>query len=237
MDIVIDSGNSVTKIGVFRDSEVSQVQEFSNVNKAINFVNELKPQNVILSSVKFKPGEFIRSLKIPGIFLVLNHNTPVPIKNSYDTPKTLGMDRLAAAVGAWSLFPNKNILIIDIGTCTTYDLIQDNGEFIGGSISPGIDIRFQSLHEYTANLPLVRNDWNYITPGQTTEDAIKSGVINGMIAECEGFIYQYQRIYSNLTIILTGGLYKLFESKIKGNIFAVPNLVITGLHRILLYNV
>jgi len=111
------------------------------------------------------------------------------------------------------------------------------GVFLGGSISPGVDIRFRSLHDYTANLPEIEQDWNYDTPGLTTEDAIKSGVINGVILEYEGFIHQYEKKYGDLIVILTGGYYKLFESKTKGNIFAVPNLVMKGLHRILRYNV
>lgn len=237
MDIVIDSGNSVTKIGIFNGSELSQVQEFSFIDEVIDFVNKVIPDNLILSTVKYKPDDFKNSLIVPGVFLVLNHKTPVPLKNSYKTPETLGTDRIASAVGALSLFPGKTALIIDIGTCITYDLVLDSGEYLGGSISPGIEMRFQSLHTYTANLPMVENDWKYETPGKTTRDAIKSGVINGVIAECEGFIQQYNNKYDNLTVILTGGQYKLFESNSKHNIFAVPNLVMTGLHRILQYNV
>ena len=237
MDIVVDSGNSVTKVGVFHESENIQVREFTDIIQAIEVVNELSPHNAILSTVSSTSIDYEGLIQINGLFVVLSHETPIPIKNDYGTPETLGMDRLAAAVGAWDLYPGKNILIIDAGTCITYDIINNDGVFLGGSISPGVNIRFRSLHDYTANLPEVKQNWDYNTPGSTTEEAIKSGVLNGAIAECDGFIRQYEKKYGDLIVILTGGYYKLFESKTKHNIFAVPNLVMKGLHRILRYNV
>lgn len=237
MDIVIDSGNYSTKIGFFAGDKLDKIKEIRSFDEIIDFVQSQKFNNAIISTVKYPSEDFSNQLKTSGNILILDHRTPLPIRNLYKTPETLGMDRLAAAVGGWHLFPDMNLLIIDAGTCTTFDFLNADGEYVGGSISPGIDLRLRSLHDYTENLPLVINDGNYDVPGQTTKDSVKSGSIGGAIAEAEGFISQYQREYNSLRVILTGGNYKLFESKIKGNIFTVRNLVMTGLHRILLYNV
>ena len=237
MDIVIDSGNTHTKIGIFHGNVLKQTTILKKFSEVVDFANKCHPDDVIVSTVKFKPDQFKNGLLNTGKLILLDHQTPIPIKNTYLTPETLGMDRLASVVGAWHLYPDRPSLVIDAGACTTFDVINDIGEYLGGSISPGIDIRLQSMYQFTENLPKVEKDGFFNTPGRTTEEAIKSGAIDGAISEAEGFIQRYHKIFNNMVVILTGGQYKLFESKIKGNIFAVPNLVMRGLYTILSYNV
>jgi type III pantothenate kinase len=162
--------------------------------------------------------------------------TPLPIKNNYATPKSLGKDRLAAAVGAWSLFPNQNSLSIDVGTAIKFDLINQASEYIGGSISPGISLRFQSLHNFTAKLPLVQYKNSHPLIGFDTETSILSGVLNGINSEIDGLIELYKVQYPDLKIILSGGDSIYFENNLKSNIFAVSNLVQIGLNEILIFN-
>jgi type III pantothenate kinase len=171
--------------------------------------------------------------------MFLTHNTPLPIKLDYETPETLGVDRIAAAVGAQAINPDKVSMIIDAGTCITYDLIDGSGLFHGGIISPGIRLRYEAMHNYTGNLPMIEFDQSaeeepYI--GKSTIKAMKSGVINGIKGEMESFIDAYSKLFPDLRVIMCGGQAKFFESRLKASIFAVPKLVLTGLNRILEYN-
>jgi type III pantothenate kinase len=168
--------------------------------------------------------------------IILNAETPLPIKLNYLTPKTLGADRIAAVVGAHSLHPQKNILVIETGTCITYDFIDADGIYQGGGISPGIHLRFSALHNFTEKLPLVTAIGDAALIGKSTESSIQSGVINGIIAELQGIISSYESNYENLTVILSGGDLEYFDKNLKNNIFAVPNIVLTGLNIILELN-
>jgi type III pantothenate kinase len=169
--------------------------------------------------------------------LEFNHNTILPINNSYQTPGTLGKDRIAAVVGASSLFPGEDLLIIDAGTCITFDFINAQKEYFGGAISPGINLRFNCLHNFTGNLPLVHPVAETKLIGDSTESSLLSGVINGIREEVDGIINRYKLSFPKLKVVFTGGDIKYFDKYLKNNIFAVENLVLLGLKDILHYNV
>lgn len=170
-------------------------------------------------------------------FMELTAETPLPIRSLYQTPETLGKDRLAAVVGANSLFPHKNILVIDAGTALTIDFIDSEGNYHGGNISPGLNMRFRVLHEYTKNLPLLTHDFDYKIIGDSTASAIASGVKNGIIFEINSYIDHFVKKFPQLVTILTGGDGFFLENIINRHIFAEPNLVFLGLEKIVLMNV
>ena len=166
----------------------------------------------------------------------LTPDTPIPLKNAYSSPETLGMDRLAAAVGAWSLKPGNDLLVVDAGTAVTFDFVSSDGTYKGGNIAPGIALRLKSLHEHTGALPLVSAQGDAPMFGRDTETAIRSGVINGLRHELDGYIAEICSIYPSLLVFLTGGDAEFFDIKAKSSTFAVPDLVLLGLARITQYN-
>jgi type III pantothenate kinase len=241
MNIVIDQGNTVCKLAVFNAGEmlIRFVEPELNTD-ILNSVFEKYPQitHGILSSVaKYNPDIPVFLFKKLKTFIILSSDTPLPIKNNYSTKESLGYDRIADAVGAFSIFPGINVLVIDAGTAITIDLLTAKGEFSGGNISPGLDLRLRALHDYTKNLPKVEKKSEFPLLGKTTEDAILSGVINGAIFELDGYIDKLKAQYPDLKIIFTGGDTKYFDKKLKNSIFANSNLNLTGLNRILEYNV
>ena len=147
------------------------------------------------------------------------------------------MDRIASACGAFQLFPRENTLSIDAGTCITYEFTDADGNYRGGGISPGLNMRFKAVHTFTAKLPLISAKQNAPLVGNTTETSIQSGVINGLIAEIDGIIDRYQREFGAVRVILCGGDTRFFENQLKASIFASPELVLIGLNSILNYNV
>jgi type III pantothenate kinase len=235
MIIAIDSGNTSSKVGVFEHESLVEIHERTSYNDLIGLVGELNPDRIIISSVKFPLSDFIRDLPAEKLFLY-DHQTPFPIRILYRTPITLGLDRIALAVGAWREFPGMNILIIGAGTCITYDFVNERGEYLGGSISPGIHMRLRSLHQFTANLPLVEFSGDPPVIGDSSENSILSGVVHGTLAEISGFIQFYRNNFGDIRVILTGGDVKFFESKLKDSIFAIPNLVLKGLYSLYVYN-
>lgn len=166
----------------------------------------------------------------------LTQETPIPINNRYKTPHTLGMDRLAAAVGAWSIKKGFNLLVVDAGTAVTIDMVTEEGDYIGGNIAPGIELRFKALHEHTGSLPLVGREGPTPLFGGNTEEAIRSGVISGLGYELQGYVSSMELKYSPLFVFLTGGDANCFEMKAKCGTFVVPNLVLSGLECIYRYN-
>lgn len=191
----------------------------------------------ILSSVRPADEELLEVLNQQfDQFLELDHTTQLPIENLYATPETLGKDRLAAAVGANELFPNTNLLVIDAGTAITYDLVSEKNQFIGGNISPGMEMRFKALNHFTGKLPLISPMDHFNAIGKTTEEAIRAGVQNGIIYEIEQNIAFFNRNYQNLQIIMTGGDSNFFDKKLNYAIFVHFNLTLIGLNRILEYN-
>lgn len=170
---------------------------------------------------------------------ILTRTTPLPLAIDYATPETLGMDRLAAAAGACYLHPGKNILVIDAGSCITYDLVDCTGTFRGGIIAPGLKMRMRSMAHFTRQLPDISGDWEKLTiglVGKSTKDCLANGAYEGQLHEIEGFISRFRKEYTDLVVMLTGGDADHFESRLKEPIFADSNLVLTGLNRILNYN-
>ncbi len=236
MNLLIDSGNTFTKVAFCEDDKIVEIvtlydtEDFKKINK------KRKPKTIIISSVNTAIDE-IKGYFPDSTLLALDFTTPIPITNLYKTPSTLGMDRLAGVIGASSLYPNSPCLCIDAGTCITYDILDENANYLGGSISLGIEMRFKALHTFTSRLPLVSRHENVELIGNTSEGAILSGVQIGVLKEMEGIINEYKSKYKGLKIIITGGDSRFFESRIKDTIFAVPDLLFLGLKRILEYNV
>jgi type III pantothenate kinase len=171
-----------------------------------------------------------------GKFILLTELTPLPVKNHYQTPKSLGKDRIAAVTGAWSMFPGRNILVIDAGTCITYDFINQQGEYPGGGISPGIRMRFKAMHTFTGKLPLIEPEDFDDLIGKSTTESLLSGVYNGVTGEIREIVRLYREKYGDVMVLITGGDHELLNNKLKISIFAVPDLVLLGLNEIFDYN-
>jgi type III pantothenate kinase len=231
----IDFGNTFAKIGFFQENELLEIHKGLTINKLHKIILKKKPSKIIISSVTKSQEELTEIFKDFPNKLILSPNTILPIKKDYETPETLGADRLAAAVGANFLFPNENCLIIDMGTAIKYDYVSADATFRGGIISLGKRIRFEALHSFTKRLPLVEEEGLPNLIGRSTKTCIQSGVINGIIAEVNGIIEKYEEFGKN-RIILCGGDAPFFENQIKKPTFAVPNLVLMGLNRILNYH-
>lgn len=199
--------------------------EYAQLDKAI--VSTVKPYDEELK--QFLTENFDQ-------FIELDQNTPVPIENRYETPETLGKDRLAAAIGANEIFPDQNLLIIDAGTAITYDFVSEKNQYLGGNISPGLEMRFKALNQFTGSLPLINYSNEYQKIGKNTTDAIRAGVQNGIIYEIDQTIDFFNRNYQNLQIIMTGGDSNFFDKKLNYSIFVHFNLTLIGLNRILEHN-
>jgi type III pantothenate kinase len=240
MNLIIDAGNTLVKIAVFdrdkmiyrRETEASDAilaakqtcDNFPRISWAIvSSVNRLDPKIIIVLSVFCKVHQ-------------LSHRSKVPFKNSYATPNTLGVDRMALATAAFYHNPKGNTLVIDAGTCITYDLVNDYGEYLGGGISPGLGMRYRALNQQTANLPLLAPEELFDFIGNATESSIHTGVINGLCHELDGFITQYRSRFLHLTVILTGGDAQFLSKRLKNTIFADSNFLLLGLNYLLEYN-
>jgi len=240
MNLVIDTGNTLTKLAIFHGREMVAYTSFKGVatSHIIQFCeSNTLIKNAIISAVKEYPTEIGHYLSQQFNSVFFSHNTLVPIINKYGTPETLGKDRLAGVVGAHQMFPASDILVIDAGTAITYDLITAGGEYPGGAISPGIAMRYKALHTFTGRLPLLDYYDEASLIGDDTLTSIHSGVLNGAVAEMEGIIQRYQLVYPGLKIILTGGDHNYFDKRLKIKTFAAPNLVLEGLNLILDFNI
>ena len=239
MNLVIDIGNTKVKVAVFElDTIITTI-----VCDEINFLEELKKisnkypvTQSIVSSVKDIKLKYLKELNKLPLLVTLNNNTPLPFKNLYASPSTLGNDRIALATAAVCIYPLKNTLVIDAGTCITYDFINAKNEYLGGAISPGIVMRYKSLHQYTGNLPLLSKNEEFKLIGESTSGSIHSGIINGIICEIKGVIAQYEEDFGDLTIVLTGGDTKFLFKQLKNSIFANQNFLLHGLNKILTFN-
>lgn len=237
MNLVVDYGNSAAKVGIFDHQNLMEKHSFTTNEELQKFLGSVSAEHVIVSSVTTDAQEVLKWINNSGRKFILHHTLPLPINNLYLTPATLGVDRLAGVCGARQLFPFQNCLVIDSGTCIKYDFVNKDGDYLGGSISPGMKMRFQAVHTFTARLPLITPAEKAKLVGDSTETCIQSGVINGMIAEIDGIIQQYQLKFGDLRVILCGGDAMFFENKLKASIFASPELVLIGLNSILIYNV
>ncbi len=233
---VVDIGNTAIKCGLFEKDRLAEALRFPEITAAITYLQKHKPAKTLICSVIWTETQISEALTSLSDYTILNRLTPLPIINGYNTPETLGYDRLAAATGAWFRFPDENSLIIDMGTAIKYDFINSLRVFQGGIIGPGMRMRFNALHTFTKKLPLIQE--NGIPPliGNTTESCIQSGVINGMAAEINGIIERYRQI-GEINTLICGGDAPFFESQINYPTFAAQNLVLEGLYRILKHNV
>lgn len=233
MIICIDVGNTRTKVAVYENSTLQQLiitnneKLIKNISKQIQGIENCV--DIILSSVGNLPVETIDKLKTLGNLITVTHESLIPFKNLYSTPTTLGIDRIVLAAGATLKYPNQNRLVIDAGTCITYDFINNLDQYHGGAISPGIGLRYKSLNDYTANLPLEKISELHPFVGISTSTSIQSGVLNGVIAEIEAFIDHFKHLDENLTVILTGGNSEFLVNRLKNSIFANPNFLLESL--------
>jgi len=237
MNVIVDYGNSFAKVGIFQHHTLTAKMLFTKPEELEKFIKNFSGQSIIISSVN-KDATDIASwaTHFKSIF-ILNEHLPLPITNNYATPHSLGMDRIAAVCGAHTHFADKNCLVIDAGSCITYDFISSAAAYYGGAISPGMQMRFQALHTFTARLPLTEPVENPELIGDSTQRCIQSGVIIGIVEEIEGIIRRYEEKFGKLHVILCGGDSPFFENKLKASIFAIPELVLSGLNSILIYNV
>ncbi len=236
--LIIDAGNTLVKLAVHDGDQFVYYKHKPSIQDEDirHIINKFQIKKAILSSVRKADSGLIKLLNELAYFLLLTPDTPLPIMIDYETPETLGLDRLAAATGAHSIRPKENILIIDAGTCITIDLLTAEGIYKGGSILPSIDMKFKALHNYTDHLPLISRPKEIPVSGKNTKSSIQSGVMHGTILEIEGFIQDYKKRIPDLRVMITGGDLKIFETKLKSKIFAYPKLVATGLIKILEHN-
>lgn len=237
--LILDFGNTLKKLAVYIGDEQVEIQ--STRNDVVNIIEDLRRKypdlkTAILSSVINIDIHLMTYLKTNFKFVFFSAEIPVPLTNNYLSPETLGRDRLAAAVGAVQMFPNMNLLVIDAGSSVTYDIITKKGEYLGGAISLGVQMRAKALNTFTDKLPLVDAPASTQQIGNNTDTSLKSGIVNGAIAEMNGMIEAFLHTYDDLKIILTGGDAYYFDKSLKYDIFASENLVLKGLNYILDYN-
>lgn len=240
MYLIIDIGNSFQKAAVFSaDGKMLRLEESSHltVNQMEALFQDYTISDAIISTVGKKNSEIETYISTHSHVVSFSHTTPLPIRISYKQPETLGLDRIANSVAAHALFPDQDVLSIQAGTCLVMDFTTRTGEYLGGSISPGIDMRFAALNHFTANLPLVSKQKIDFLIGDTTRHSIESGVINGIIDEINGGIERYKQQFGEIKVVLTGGNKKDLQKSIKSTIFAASNLVAVGLYKILIFNV
>lgn len=240
MYLIIDIGNTLQKVAVFSETgKLVELQKFRQLTttRLMQLFATYNFSHAILSSVGKYNADIESVIQQHCPLIILSPSTPLPIKIKYQTPASLGPDRVANAVGASRQYPAQNVLSIQLGSCLVCDFVNAKGEYLGGSIAPGIDMRFKALKHYTKKLPEVRKKQAEKLVGTTTEESILGGVMNGIIFEIEGTIAAYQRLFGDLKVLLTGGDADHLQKSIKFPIFAAPNNVLWGLFEILRYNV
>lgn len=236
--LCLDIGNTHAKFAIFNEQK-EIVFSGKKEGLLVGDLNALKKQysfkDVILSTTRNLRASFLKHLHTNYNFIHLDHTTPLPIGNLYSTPETLGRDRLAAGVGAWVEKSEDTHLVIDIGTCITYDLVYQSN-FVGGNIAPGVYLRIKSMNDYTDKLPLVENTFQGNLLGRSTIEALQNGAVLGTICEIEAFIHRTKLEYGQINVTLTGGDGQFFAKQIDSEIFVDPYLVLKGLNEILQYN-
>jgi type III pantothenate kinase len=236
--VAIDIGNTGTKYGIFEKDALVKQGYFEGQDQLPSDLLNQTFDHAIVASVATNSQTITAGLSVTGSIIELSAQTALPVINKYKTPETLGVDRIAAAIGADYFFSGRNCLVFDAGTCITHDFIDNQAVYYGGGIAPGIDMRLKALHTFTKRLPFIdRSEKEARLTGQTTEESILSGVLMGTVAELNGIIQLYSQKSPDLMVILCGGDAGFFESKLKGRIFVIPELVLFGLNRILAHNV
>ena len=236
MNLIIDIGNNSAKFFLFQGEQI--ILHTRKENSSFDVIDEWNRlydiDKVIVSSVITESQSLLDEIsKLQCPVIRFDKSTPLPLEVNYRTPGTLGSDRIAAAVGAWGEAPGRNILVIDAGSAITIDFVGKDGKYNGGNIAPGIKMRLRALHEYTDRLPMVEKEGDTPAIGYDTETAIRSGVINGVCHEIEGYINEFKQKYCDVLVFLTGGDEKPLKNRIKSCIFADKYLVAKGLNRIL----
>ena len=240
MFLVLDIGNTNQKAAVFTaDGKEETVLRYDKlaVEHLENLFSRYRIDAALLSAVGSVEEDVVDWLEKNTRLVCFNSTLKLPVALDYKTPETLGTDRIASAVGAWALFPGENTLVIQAGTCLVTDFVDAQGVYRGGSIAPGLRLRFRALHDHTAHLPLLEPSSIDFLTGKSTQESILSGVIQGISCEIDGIIHHYKTLFPNINIILTGGDADFLKSMIKNRIFAAPNLVLQGLYEILRNNV
>ena len=241
MVLVVDVGNTRIKGAVFEDAMLLEIFVFTKSELQKNIESILKKfknvSDLVVSSVgDVEKPAFLAFENLLNVYFISNKD-PFPFQNKYATPQTLGIDRIVLAAGATLQFPNQNRLVIDAGTCVTYDFIDEKNNYLGGAIAPGLRLRYEALHNFTAKLPLLslENPKNFI--GTSTSDSIHSGVVNGLVYEIDGFIEEYKSRYLNFIIILTGGDTDFLAKRLKNTIFANSNFLLESLNQTFQYKI
>ncbi len=239
MNLTIDIGNTRNKFAIFDKNEIVDViTDELSVSVTQNILTKYSNiENAILSTVKNIDSSIKSHLSSSLNYVMeLDEKSKIPVENFYKTKNTLGKDRLAAVIGANNIYPDTSVLVIDMGTAITFDLLNKNNQYLGGTISPGLKMRFKALNHFTDKLPLLNKNENYNIIADNTSDAIISGVQNGIVFEVDGYINSLKNKYDDLKIILTGGDAIFFDKKLKNTIFVNLNLNNIGLNRILEHN-
>jgi type III pantothenate kinase len=236
--LCFDFGNTRLKCGVFEDRSFLEERVLESMDSSAiqQLIDQYQPQKSILSSVINHPPQLEELLDKHTRFHKLGHTSKLPMTTPVGKPETIGADRLAIIAAAVDLFPKQHNLAIGLGTCITYNFVNNAHAFLGGSISPGMNMRFRAMHEQTALLPLIKAETNFPLVGYDTKTNLLSGVILGMAKEIDGIIEAYALKYSNFNVLLTGGDMGFFVPHLKNRIFADPNLIYKGLYAISEYN-
>ena len=240
MNLIIDIGNTSTKLAVFQRDKVLIAKTVEGFSLVIEVENLLKQFTEIkrgfVSSVGFLSEDELKTLEKRLPMTVLNSTLKLPFKVHYKTPNSLGADRLALMAAAATQYSGKNVLVIDAGSCITYDFIDSKKNYLGGAIAPGIQMRYKSLGDFTSSLPTLQKIVPKNSIGNSTDDSIHSGVINGVLYEIEGTVNEYQNKYPDLTVILTGGDADFLCKQLKISIFADADFLMEGLNFLLEFN-
>jgi type III pantothenate kinase len=238
MNLVIDIGNTSTKLAIYNEQLIKDVFRYDEVNIKIldNIFSKYIIGNSIISSVKDIPDFLTTFLeeKTRSLY-ILSYKSRLPFIIEYDTPETLGPDRIAAVAGAFDVFRDSDVLVIDAGTAITFDFLIET-KYKGGNISPGINMRFRALNKFTTKLPIISRKEEYSFPARNTSDAIIAGVITGVTFEINEYIRTFKKKYKNLKVIITGGDGSYLKDKISAKTTYMPDIVTDGLNFILNYN-
>ncbi|QWX83158.1 type III pantothenate kinase [Cellulophaga sp. HaHaR_3_176] len=240
MNLIIDAGNTLIKTSVYDLKKELHHEQFELSNFVLKVKSIFKEFPEITHAIISSVGALDKKeIAVVGLFCkvhLLTSKSKTPFKNSYATPETLGVDRIALATAAFYHNPNGNTLVIDAGTCITYDLVNDYGEYLGGAISLGLNMRYKALHQQTSKLPLLQAEDIIDFIGNSTNSSIHSGVVNGISGEINAIIAQYEQRFKDLTIFLTGGDALFLSKRTKNTIFATPKFLLEGLNYLLDYN-
>ena len=240
MNLIIDVGNTFLKLAVFEGETILRTKKIAakDLEAVLNEFEIDFPEvaHAIVSSVANLSSDHKKAVTKRYKTHFLSHSSKIPFKNNYKSPTTLGVDRMALVSGARYMYTNQNVLVIDAGSCITYDFIDKDGVYYGGAIAPGLEMRYKSLEHFTAKLPLIEHEPQEDLIGTDTKTSILSGIQHGIVSEVDGIITRYLHRTPHLTVILTGGDMQFLSKRLKNSIFANPKLLLVGLNYILELN-